>query len=83
MSDKRDDPRSTSSQGCDLKLSGSSYQCMLDSISSSGAEVKCRGFLQESWPGDSGVLHLHDHEGEVKCHITRITASKISLRFDS
>jgi hypothetical protein len=29
------------------------------------------------------VLHLHDHEGEVACHITRISSSKISLRFDN
>lgn len=83
MSDKRDGLRTTSSQDCELELSGSSYQCRLDNISSSGAEVKCRGFLQESWPGDKGVLHLHDHDGEVACHITRISSSKISLRFDN
>jgi hypothetical protein len=56
---------------------------LLDNISSSGAEVKCSGFLQENWPGDKGVLHLHDHEGEVACHITRISSSKIRLRFDN
>ena len=82
MSDKKHGLRTTSSQDCDLELSGSSYQCRLDNISSCGAEVKCLGFLQESWPGDKGVLHLHDHEGEVACHITRISSSKISLRFD-
>ena len=83
MSDKRHGLRTTSSQDCEFELSGSSYQCRLDNISSSGAEVKCLGFLQESWPGDKGVLHLHDHEGEVACHITRISSSKISLRFDN
>lgn len=83
MSDKRHGLRITSSKDCDLELSGSCYKCRLDNISSSGAEVKCSGFLQESWPGDKGVLHLHDHEGEVACHITRIASSKISLRFDN
>ena len=83
MSDKRHDLRTTSGQDCDLELSGYSHQCLLDKISSSDAEVKCSGFLQESWPGDKGVLHLHDHEGDVACHITRISSSKISLRFDN
>lgn len=83
MSSKRDGPRTTSRQNCDLELSGYCYQCRIDNISSSGAEVKCSGFLQESWPGDKGVLHLHDHGGEVACHITRIATSKISLRFDN
>lgn len=82
MTDKIDSKRAKSSDRCELELGGSSYLCRLDEISSSGAEINCTGFLQESWPGDKGVLHLQDHEGEVVCHITRIASSKISLRFD-
>jgi len=83
MKDKRVSVLAKSSDRCELDLCGSSYKCRLDKISSSGAAVKCVGFLSESWPGDKGVLHLHDHVGEVACHITRIASSKISMRFES
>ena len=83
MKDKRVSVRVKSSDRCELDLGGSSYKCRLDNISSSSAAVKCVGFLQESWPGDKGVLHLNDHGGEVACHITRIASSKISLRFEN
>ena len=83
MSDKRDGMRAKSSYRCELELGGSSFQCRIDNITPNGAAVNCTGFLQESWPGDKGVLHLHDHEGEVACRIMRIASSKISLRFDN
>jgi hypothetical protein len=74
--------RTRSSENCELDLGGSRYRCRLDNISPSGARVNCIGFLQEIWPGDAGVLHLHDHAEELPCRITRIASSTIGLRFE-
>ena len=75
------DMRNISSSRCELDLSGSRYQCRLDSISSSGARVNCLGFLRETQRGDKGVLHLPVETGDKACRVTQIEAAKIQLRF--
>ena len=82
MTDTRHDTRIYSSENCEVDLDGSIHHCRIDNISSSGAWVNCQGFLQEAWPGDKAVLHLHGQPGERVCHITHIAASKIGLRCD-
>ena len=83
MTDSRHAGRANASEKCELELNGSRYRCRLDNISSAGAMVKCIGFLQESWPGDKGVLRNLDHAEEHACHITHIASSKVGLRFDA
>ena len=73
--------RTISSGRCEVDLSGTTYQCRLDSISASGARVNCLGFLQETHLGDKAVLHLHAEMGEIACRVTEIAAAKIRLRF--
>ena len=82
MAEARHSRRIYSSDSCELDLDGSTHECRIDNISSSGALVNCLGFLREAWPGDRGVLHLHDQSGGLKCHIAHIAAAKIGLRFD-
>ncbi len=82
MTDTRHDKRIYSSEKCELDLAGSVHQCRINNISSAGALVNCLGFLREAWPGDKGVLHLHDQSGEHACHVSHIAAAKIGLRFD-
>ena len=77
----RRNPRSVSSEKCEIDLSGSKHECRLKNISADGAMVSCVGFLRETWPGDECVLHLND-EGETKaCKVTHIAASLIGLKF--
>lgn len=66
---------------CELDLSGTTYQCRLDSVSAFGARLNCLGFLQETHQGDSGVLHLHAEPSAIDCRVTHIAAAKIRLRF--
>ena len=83
MTDSRHGERINSSEKCELELHGSRYQCRLENISSTGAMVKCIGFLKEAWTGERGVLRKLDHSKELACHITRIDSSEIGLRFDN
>ena len=69
------------SAGCMVSLHGTRHACILENINSSGARVKCSGFLQETWPGDECLLHLRNGAGELKCRVTGITASTIELQF--
>jgi len=74
--------RTIASGKCELDFSGTRYQCRLDSISSSGAQVNCLGFLRETRRGDKAVLHLPaETSEEIACRVTHISAAKIQLRF--
>lgn len=75
------DMQTVASDKCELDLSGTTYQCRLNSISSSGARVNCLGFLQETLQGDKAVLHLDAETNEIACRVTHITAAEIELRF--
>ena len=81
MINTRQEARTISSEKCEIKKSGSVYECRLEDISSSGAKVTCFGFLQETWPGDKCVLHLYGESGDIACQVMHIAASNIGLRF--
>lgn len=66
---------------CVLELDGYRHECRLDSISSSGAEVNCMGFLRETNRGDVGALHLQDDALRKQCRVIDIAAGKVHLRF--
>ena len=75
------DMRTIPSGKCELDLRGTRHECRLDSISATGAQVNCLGFLQESHQGDKALLHLHFEPGELACRVTHIAGAKIRLRF--
>lgn len=66
---------------CEVELGGYRHECRVDSISGSGAEVNCTGFLQETSRGDACVLHLQDDALLKQCRVTDIAAGKLHLRF--
>jgi hypothetical protein len=72
----------SSEQGkCEVDLGGYRHQCRLDSISRSGADVTCTGFLRETSRGDVCALYLHDDARQKQCQVTDIAAGKLHLRF--
>ncbi|MBK5273733.1 MAG: hypothetical protein JJE30_01595 [Desulfuromonadales bacterium] len=72
----------SSMQGkCEVDLGGYRHECRLDSISRSGAEVNCTGFLRETSRGAACVLHLQDDARQKQCRVTDIAAGKLHLRF--
>jgi hypothetical protein len=75
------DMRTIATGKCELDLRGYKHQCRLDSLSSSGAQVNCLGFLQETFRGDKAVLHLDAETSEIACRVTHIAAAKIQLQF--
>jgi hypothetical protein len=81
MNDARHEMRIKSSEACELDLDGSIHECRIQNRSTAGALVTCLGFLREAWPGDKGVVHLHD-KGSRTCHIVHIAAAKIGVHFD-
>jgi hypothetical protein len=66
---------------CEVELGGYRHECRLDSISRSGAEVNCTGFLRETGRGAACVLHLQDDAHQKQCRVTDIAAGKLHLRF--
>jgi len=66
---------------CEVELGGYRHECRLDSISRSGAEVNCTGFLRETGRGAACVLHLQDDARQKQCRVTDIAAGKLHLRF--
>ena len=66
---------------CEVELGGYRHECRLDSISRSGAEVNCTGFLRETSRGAAGVLHLQDDARLKQCRVIDIAAGKLQLRF--
>lgn len=82
MIDARQEIRTNASEACELDLDGYLHQCRIQNRSPAGALVTCLGFLREAWPGDKGVVHLHDQSGDRTCHIVHIAAAKIGLHFD-
>jgi hypothetical protein len=66
---------------CEVELNGYRHECRLDSISRSGAEVNCTGFLRETGRGAACVLHLQDDARQKQCRVTDIAAGKLHLRF--
>jgi hypothetical protein len=72
----------SSEQGkCEIELGGYRHECRLDSISRSGADVNCTGFLRETSRGDACVLHLQDDARQKQCRVMDIAAGKLHLRF--
>jgi hypothetical protein len=57
---------------CEVELDGYRHECRLDSISRSGAEVNCTGFLRETIRGAVCVLHLQDDARRKECRVTDI-----------
>jgi hypothetical protein len=74
--------RAAIGSSCEVELSGSRYQCRLDSMSSAGARVICLGFLRETLRGDRALLHL-PAAGDIPCRVADIAAAKIKLRFEN
>jgi primosomal replication protein N len=66
---------------CEVELDGYRHQCRLDSISRSGAEVNCMGFLRETSRGDVCALHLQDDARQKQCRVIDIAGGKLHLRF--
>jgi primosomal replication protein N len=66
---------------CEVELCGYRHECRLDSISRSGAEVNCTGFLRETSRGAACVLHLQNDALQKRCQVIDIAAGKLHLRF--
>jgi hypothetical protein len=66
---------------CEVELGGYRHECRLDSISRSGAEVNCTGFLRETSRGAACVLHLQDDARQKHCRVIDIAAGKLHLQF--
>ena len=66
---------------CEVELCGYRHECRLDSISRSGAEVNCTGFLRETSRGAACVLHIQDDALQKDCRVIDIAAGKLHLRF--
>jgi len=66
---------------CEVELDGYRHECRLDSISRTGAEVNCMGFLRETSRGAVCVLHLQDDARQKHCRVIDIAAGKLQLRF--
>lgn len=81
MKKARAEVRRPSATTCEIDISGSKHECRLENISSSGALVNCLGFLQETWPGDTCILHLDSKTGGISCQVTHISSSKVGLQF--
>jgi hypothetical protein len=73
--------RYTRSDECTIELSGLTHECRVGNYTASGALVNCKGFLQETWPGDKCAIHLRNCERDIKCRVAHIAASKIGLQF--
>ena len=73
--------RSARSDECTIELGGLTHECRIGNYSASGALVNCKGFLQETWPGDTCEIHLRNDQRDIKCRVAHIAASKIGLQF--